>query len=171
METRALGKSGLTVPVVGMGTWSTFDVRGTADEAHARAVVDVALEHGANFFDSSPMYGEAERVLGASLTGRRSSALVATKVWTPSASEGQRQIQRALEFFGGTIDVYQVHNLVNWRHHLDVREPFGTIGPVHEQVSECIGAPREGCGHSSSVQDVVECSLCGSRGAVCEFGL
>src|SRR5688572_21709318 len=101
METRALGSSGLTVPAIGMGTWSTFDVRGAVDEAHARAVVDVALEHNANFFDSSPMYGEAERVLGAALIGRRDRALIATKIWTPSAEEGSRQAERALAFFGG----------------------------------------------------------------------
>jgi len=71
VETRALGQSGLTVPVVGMGTWSTFDVRGARDEAHARVIVETALADGANFFDSSPMCGEAERVLGAALDDRR----------------------------------------------------------------------------------------------------
>jgi len=64
MEHRVLGKSGLNVPVIGMGTWQTFDVQGTAAEQNARAVVDRALQAGASFFDSSPMYGEAERVLG-----------------------------------------------------------------------------------------------------------
>ena len=56
--------SGLTVPVVGMGTWQTFDVRGGAEEANARAVVDAALEGGSTFFDSSPMYGKSEAVTG-----------------------------------------------------------------------------------------------------------
>ena len=130
METRAFGKSGLTVPVVGMGTWSTFDVRGAASDAHARTVVDVALEHGANFFDSSPMYGEAERVLGAALEGRRDRALIATKIWTPSADEGRRQAERALAFFGGHIDLYQLHNLVNWRPHLDMLEQLKDEGKV-----------------------------------------
>ena len=113
-----------------MGTWSTFDVRGTADEAHARAVVDVALEHGANFFDSSPMYGEAERVLGAALIDRRDRALIATKIWTPSAAEGRRQAERALAFFGGRIDLYQLHNLVNWRAHLEMLERLKNEGKV-----------------------------------------
>src|SRR2546421_14071 len=80
MEHRTLGKTGLRVPVVGMGTWRTFDVRGDAAERNARAVIDAALATGANFFDSSPMYGEAERVLGKALQGRRDQALVATKV-------------------------------------------------------------------------------------------
>src|SRR5690349_15816793 len=108
MERRKLGRSGLTVPAVGMGTWSTFDVRGMAAEANARVVVDRALAGGANFFDSSPMYGEAERVLGGALQGRRGEALVATKIWTPSAADGRRQAARALRFYGGFVDLYQV---------------------------------------------------------------
>jgi aryl-alcohol dehydrogenase-like predicted oxidoreductase len=114
METRALGSSGLQVPVVGMGTWKTFDVRDARVAVERRRVVDVALARGSNFFDSSPMYGAAERVLGAALEGRRDQALVATKVWTPDDAEADRQIQCALGFFGGLVDVYQVHNLVSW---------------------------------------------------------
>src|SRR5262249_9774325 len=60
MERRAFGQTGIQVPVVGMGTWKTFDVRGPAAEARAREIVDVALAHGADVFDSSPMYGQAE---------------------------------------------------------------------------------------------------------------
>ena len=130
METRALGSTGLHVPVVGMGTWATFDVRGETDEAHARQVVDAALEGGSTFFDSSPMYGEAERVLGASLTGRRERAMVATKIWTPSGEEGRRQAERALGFFGGHVDLYQLHNLVNWREQLEMLEKLKAGGQV-----------------------------------------
>lgn len=141
METRALGKSGLAVPVVGMGTWSTFDVRGAADEANARHVVDRALDAGAGFFDSSPMYGEAERVLGLALDGRRDRAQIATKIWTPSGSDGRRQAARALAFFGGHIELYQIHNLVNWREHLTMLEGLkedgriDAIGATHYQAS------------------------------------
>jgi aryl-alcohol dehydrogenase-like predicted oxidoreductase len=137
METRLFGQSGLRVPVIGMGTWSTFDVRGAREEAQARGVVDVAVAAGANFFDSSPMYGEAERVLGLALEGRRERALVATKVWTPSVQEGRRQARRALAFFGGRIDLYQVHNLVSWREQLEMLEGLkgenqvGAIGATH----------------------------------------
>jgi aryl-alcohol dehydrogenase-like predicted oxidoreductase len=141
METRRLGKSGLTVPVVGMGTWQTFDVRGAAAEANARAIVDQALASGANFFDSSPMYGESERVLGESLSDRRDRALVATKVWASTLKEGREQIHRALGFYGDRVDLYQVHNLLNWRGHLDVLEALRTegrvfaIGATHYQPS------------------------------------
>jgi aryl-alcohol dehydrogenase-like predicted oxidoreductase len=53
METRTLGQTGLRVPVVGMGTWATFDVKGSAEEAQARAVVDAALAGGSTFFDTA----------------------------------------------------------------------------------------------------------------------
>jgi aryl-alcohol dehydrogenase-like predicted oxidoreductase len=130
MEFRVLGVSGLRTPAIGMGTWRTFDVRGAAAEANARAVVDRALAAGANFFDSSPMYGEAERVLGEALRGRRDAALVATKVWTPSIDEGRQQMARALQLFGGRVDLYQIHNLVNWRAHLGVLERLKDAGSI-----------------------------------------
>ena len=122
METRRLGASALTVPVVGMRTWSTFDVSGARDEAHARVIVDTALADGASFFDSPPLCGEAERVLSAALGARRERALVATKIWTPPIDEGRRQAARALKCFGGRIDLYQLHNLVNWREQLAMLE-------------------------------------------------
>lgn len=130
MEQRVLGATGLTVPVVGMGTWRTFDVRGAAAEAQSQAVVDAALAAGASFFDSSPMYGQAERVLGAALAGRRAQALVATKIWAPDRAEGEAQIQAALGFFGGAIDLYQIHNLVSWRDHLARLEQLREEGLV-----------------------------------------
>jgi diketogulonate reductase-like aldo/keto reductase len=64
------------------------------------------------------MYGRAEQVLGAALGGPRDRAIVATKVWAGSSEEGDAQIRRALGFFGGRVDLYQVHNLVGWREHL-----------------------------------------------------
>jgi aryl-alcohol dehydrogenase-like predicted oxidoreductase len=141
MEMRDLGQSGLRVPVVGMGTWRTFDVTGAGQEADARAIVDAALNAGANVFDSSPMYGQAERVLGRALEGRRDQALVASKVWTPSAAEGEQQARRALGYFGGRIDLYQIHNLVAWRDHLTMLERLrdagqvGVIGATHYSPS------------------------------------
>jgi diketogulonate reductase-like aldo/keto reductase len=67
------------------------------------------------------------------LEGRREQALIATKVWTPSAREGREQIARALEWYGGRVDVYQVHNLVSWREHLphlEERRERGQVGVV-----------------------------------------
>jgi aryl-alcohol dehydrogenase-like predicted oxidoreductase len=118
MEHRAFGKTGIQVPVVGMGTWKTFDVDRSLVDAR-RLVTDAAFESGSTFFDSSPMYGEAERVLGRTLEGRRRKAIVATKVWTADTREAEQQIARSLHYFGGAVDVYQVHNLVEWRKRLD----------------------------------------------------
>jgi aryl-alcohol dehydrogenase-like predicted oxidoreductase len=130
MDHRRFGASGLTVPVVGLGTWQTFDVRGTTAVTRIRAVVDTALESGITFFDSSPMYGAAERVLARALEGRRGQALVATKVWAPSVAEGRRQVAQALDWYGGVVDVYQVHNLVNWKAQLTVLEAAHEAGQV-----------------------------------------
>lgn len=132
MELRQFGRTTLSVPVVGMGTWNTFDVRGRAAEANTRAVLDEAIAAGARVFDTSPMYGEAERVLARGLEGRREQAIVATKVWTPSTSEGRRQIARALDYYGGHVELYQVHNLVNWRAHLETLEAERDAGRVDE---------------------------------------
>ena len=107
MEERRLG------PVVGLGTWSTFE----DDRAGAQGVVDAALEAGMRLFDSSPMYGAAEASLAAALEGRREQAAVATKIWTPSPDEGRRQYAAQRRFFG-RVELEQVHNLVAWAEHL-----------------------------------------------------
>ena len=135
MEMRALGRSGLQVPVIGMGTWRTFDVSSPTAEEGCRAVASAALEAGARLFDTSPMYGRAERLLARCLEGRRDEALVATKVWTPSAPEGRQQVARALEWYGGRVDIYQVHNLVNWREHLPYLEELRERGAVRVVVA------------------------------------
>lgn len=128
------------MPVIGMGTWKTFDI-GSDDEGSAHAIVTHAIAGGSNFFDSSPMYGRAEGVLGRALETRRDRALIATKIWTPSPDEGRRQAERALRFFGGVIDLYQVHNLVNWRAQIDLldalkdRGAVRAIGATHYQAS------------------------------------
>ena len=127
MEERRLG------PVVGLGTWRTFD----DDVGLARAVVDAALEADARVFDTSPMYGGAEAALGAALGNRRDEATVATKIWARSVDEGQDQFRRQLAWYGGRVDVEQVHNLVAWRAHLAWLEPerdagrIGRIGVTH----------------------------------------
>jgi diketogulonate reductase-like aldo/keto reductase len=107
MEERRLG------PVVGLGTWNTFG----GDYELARDVVGAALGTGARLFDTSPMYGLAERSLSSALAGRRERAAVATKIWAPTVEQGQDQFARQLEWFG-RIEIEQVHNLVSWRAHL-----------------------------------------------------
>ena len=130
MEHRLFGRTGVSVPAVGVGTWQTFDVWGAAADA-PRSVVDAAFDEGATMFDSSFMYGEAERVLGRALAGRRERAIVATKVWTPDDAEAVRQIEAALRYFGGRVDVYQVHNLVAWRRRVEQLERLKMRGAVN----------------------------------------
>lgn len=136
METRRFGETGWQVPVVGLGTWNVFDLPPEA-EATARAVVEAAFEAGARLVDSSPMYGRSEAVLGRALGERRGEALVATKIWTRQVADGKGQLARQLEFFGGRVDLEQIHNLVAWREHLDWLEAgrdagrVGLIGATH----------------------------------------
>ena len=139
MEQRALGNSGLNVPVVGMGTWRTFDVHSSTAEADRHAIVEEALNVGVKLFDSSPMYGAAERVLAEALNGRRDEAIVATKVWAHSRALGEAQIDSALHCYDGWVDLYQIHNLVAWEEHLPVLEALKqrglirAIGATHYQ--------------------------------------
>jgi aryl-alcohol dehydrogenase-like predicted oxidoreductase len=140
MELRALGATGLEVPVVGLGTWRTFDV-GPAGEPAAAEVVRAVLDAGTRLFDSSPMYGRAEGVLARALGGRRDEAIVATKIWTPSPEGARRQLDRQLALFGGRVEIEQIHNLVAWREHLPWLERereagrIGLIGATHYSPS------------------------------------
>ena len=129
MERRAFGNTGLQVPVIGMGTWKTFDVYGKEVDARVR-LVDEAVDAGTSFFDSSPMYGQAEQVLGQTLNGRRDRAIVATKVWTSDDEEAEQQIANALSYYDGRVDVYQVHNIVSWRKRLTQLQQLKDAGAV-----------------------------------------
>ena len=124
MERRRLGQSALTVPVIGMGTWRTFDT-----DEDRRPLVDAALDAGIDLFDSSPMYGRAEAALARALEGIRDRAEVATKIWPASAEEGRSQADHALRLFG-RVDVYQVHNLVNVPAQLALLERLKNEGKV-----------------------------------------
>ena len=136
MELRNFGASGWRVPVVGLGTWQTFDVAPERLPA-ARAVVDALIEDGGTLVDSSPMYGRAEAILGSALGGARDRSVVATKIWTRSVAEGRDQFAAQLEYFGGRVDIEQVHNLVAWQAQLDWMEAereagrIGLLGATH----------------------------------------
>jgi aryl-alcohol dehydrogenase-like predicted oxidoreductase len=131
MQRRRLGRSDVEVSAVGLGTWQVLDLRGPEQEEARHEVVRAALDAGITLFDSSPMYGEAERVLGNALRKYgRDQATVATKVWTSDDREAERQIQDALSFFDGRVELYQVHNLVAVEKRLDMLEELKSEGKV-----------------------------------------
>ena len=129
MEQRGLG------PVVGLGTWNTFE----GDAALAKRVVGAARESGSRLFDTSPMYG-SEEALGVALEERRDGPIVATKIWAGSIEEGRRQFASQLRFFG-RVEIEQVHNLVAWEEHLSWLEAerdaerIDRLGVTHWQSS------------------------------------
>lgn len=122
MHTRPIPASGEALPVVGLGTYRGFDVApGTADYQALAGVIDALVAAGGTVIDSSPMYGRAERTTGELLAARtpRPPLFLATKVWTPGREAGAAQIAESFRLLRtSTIDLLQIHNLVDWRAHL-----------------------------------------------------
>ncbi|MEE8517369.1 MAG: aldo/keto reductase [Alphaproteobacteria bacterium] len=134
MTTRPIPKSGEHLPVVGLGTWQTFDVGGGAGAREPLAeVLRLLFANGGSVVDSSPMYGRAEGVVGDLLAtlGTRDKAFIATKVWTQGRRSGIRQMERSMELFKATtIDLMQIHNLVDWRTHLKTLRAWKEAGRI-----------------------------------------
>ena len=120
--TRPIPSSGEALPVVGLGTWITFDIgRDPAARRRRREVLETLFAGGGTVIDSSPMYGRAEGVVGDLLAemGARARAFLATKVWTEGAERGRRQMEESFSLFRtDRIELMQIHNLVDWRAHL-----------------------------------------------------
>ena len=122
MLTRPIPSTGEMMPVIGLGTWRAFDV-GTDETTRLslRDVLQILLDAGGRIIDSSPMYGRAEAVTGdllAKLTARPRDFL-ATKVWTTGRERGIEQMRRSAQLLRTeTIDLMQIHNLIDWRTHL-----------------------------------------------------
>jgi len=145
MLAKAIPSSGEMLPVVGVGTYLTFDVGLSAEErARLTKVLDIMFAAGGRMIDSSPMYGHAETASGALLEamGARRKAFIATKVWTRGREEGIAQMRRSLRRFRtDKIELMQVHNLIDWRTQLKtLREwkekgVFKYIGITHYSSS------------------------------------
>ena len=115
MLTKRIPASGEQLPVIGLGTYSVFDVDSTPEEIAARKnIVDKLLEAGGSLLDTSPMYNRSERVIGDVIEAgvERDQLFLATKVWTDGREAGVRQMRRSAELMRtGLIDLMQVHNL------------------------------------------------------------
>jgi diketogulonate reductase-like aldo/keto reductase len=122
MLARKIPSTGEALPVIGFGTWQTFDI-GTApaERSQRRAVLEALFAAGGRMIDSSPMYGRSEAVVGDLLAemGARDKAFLATKVWTSGEKAGLAQMQASSDKMRApVIDLMQIHNLVDWRTHL-----------------------------------------------------
>jgi aryl-alcohol dehydrogenase-like predicted oxidoreductase len=114
--TRRIPSSGEELPIIGLGTSSTFEV-GVADAERAPliAVLEAFFAAGGRLIDTSPMYSSAEQVLGELLTpGMRAHAFLATKVWTRGERAGIEQMRHSGELLKTPrLDLIQVHNLLD----------------------------------------------------------
>ena len=113
---RAIPSTGEKLPVIGLGSAVTFDVRSSRQLQPLGEVLALFVKHGGKLIDTSPAYGNAESVIGdlAYKEHLTNSLFFATKVWTRSKEEGISQMGRSLERFRTrTIDLVQVHNLAD----------------------------------------------------------
>jgi diketogulonate reductase-like aldo/keto reductase len=122
---KPIPRTGERLPVVGLGTWITFNIGNTpADRASREQVLERFLAAGGGLIDSSPMYGSAEQVVGDLLVPAGAAApggrvFAATKVWTPLDRVGVQQHRDSLRLWRRPVlDLQQVHNLLNRRAHL-----------------------------------------------------
>jgi aryl-alcohol dehydrogenase-like predicted oxidoreductase len=122
MLTRTIPSSGEKLPVIGLGTWRTFDVDLTADNRRQlEEVLSLFVKLGGRVIDSSPMYGRAEEVIGDLIAtlGIRDKVFLATKVWTRGKENGIKSMERSMALLRTKrIDLMQVHNLLDVHTHL-----------------------------------------------------
>ncbi|MCG5483139.1 MAG: aldo/keto reductase [Sinorhizobium meliloti] len=122
LTTRVIPKSKEALPLVGLGTWITFNVGDDPvlmDEC--AAVIAAFFEGGGRMIDSSPMYGSSQPTIGYGLRklGHPKRLFSAEKVWISDPGEGAAQIEASKEYWGvEKFDLMQVHNLVSWEEHL-----------------------------------------------------
>jgi diketogulonate reductase-like aldo/keto reductase len=133
MLSRPIPRTGESLQVIGLGTWQTFDVgRGSSERAPLREVLREFGQSG-GCIDSSPMYGQSEAVVGELVAELdiRKRLFFATKVWTTGRDAGIRQMEQSLRRLRTeTLDLMQVHNLVDWRTHLATLRRWKVEGKI-----------------------------------------
>jgi diketogulonate reductase-like aldo/keto reductase len=120
MINRNIPSTGEELPVIGIGTWKSFDV--SADQYHVlKKVLNELHNGGGRLIDSSPMYGKSEQVIGDITQGIDAvdDFFYATKIWTTGLHQGIVQMEASMaKMKRKTIDLMQVHNLIDWKAHL-----------------------------------------------------
>jgi diketogulonate reductase-like aldo/keto reductase len=134
MLLRAISSSGEKLPVIGLGTWQSFDVGTSAgDRQPLEEVLQAFVRLGGRVVDSSPMYGRAEGVVGdlAQKLGLHDRLFLATKVWTTGKEAGVKSMERSFDLMKTKrIDLMQVHNLVDVQTHLATLREWKQEGRV-----------------------------------------
>ncbi|MFO1349683.1 MAG: aldo/keto reductase [Gammaproteobacteria bacterium] len=132
---RPIPSTGELIPAIGLGTYNAFDIslNDRADRTACAEVLRLFAEGGGALVDSSPMYGKAEAAIGA-LTGElglHSKLFMATKVWTSGREAGIQQMESSFQKMGAkTMDLMQIHNLVDWRTHLQTLRDWKAQGRI-----------------------------------------
>jgi diketogulonate reductase-like aldo/keto reductase len=131
MLTRTIAKTAESIPVIGLGTWQTFDAG--ESERERRPLIEVLRRFaavGGTLIDSSPMYGRAEAVVG-DLKDNVPGAFLATKVWTRGREAGIEQMKRSMQLLRvRQIDLMQIHNLVDWKTQLATLREWKRMGRI-----------------------------------------
>lgn len=122
------------LPVIGLGTWRTFNVGSDPQLLDARTeVVRAFFGHGGGLVDSSPMYGSAPDVMGYALKrlGKPATLFAAEKVWSPAGGTAREQVAQLAGRWGiQQFDLVQVHNLVDWREQLEALREMKAAGKI-----------------------------------------
>ncbi|SHG08166.1 Aldo/keto reductase [Microbulbifer donghaiensis] len=131
---KPIPSTGKTLPVIGLGTWRTFNVGSDPQLLKARTeVVEAFFADGGGLIDSSPMYGSAPDVIGYALKrlGIPASLFSAEKVWSPAGGSVREQVARLAERWGVQhFDLMQVHNLTDWREYLPALREMKAAGTI-----------------------------------------
>lgn len=126
--------AGIDLPVIGMGSWLTFDVGRNKRLRQARTkVLEAFFAAGGGLIDSSPMYGTSEEVIGYALKNLppQPKLFSATKVWTVSKWLGIRQMETSQSLWGlKRFDLMQIHNMLDWEAHLETLTDWKAGGRV-----------------------------------------
>ena len=158
MSKRAIPSTGELLPVIGLGTWQTFDVGNSIDDQERlQTVLNEMLQLGGTMIDSSPMYGTSEKVVGdlSQKTADANGFFYATKVWTTGEQSGINEMNASFQKMQrDTMDLMQIHNLLDWKTHLKTIRKWKASGKIrywgvthyvdsaHQELADFIKAER-----------------------------